>query len=130
MCNSEQYIEDSDEVFIKYAQEALNQLPKLLRDKMMNVSILVQDEPMAYQMENRNSTDVLLGLYEGIPNPFKAHNYNFCLPDKITLFKNNILFISNSRKQNLQSLIKEVVYHEIGHHFGFNEEDLEPFKTV
>lgn len=118
------------ELFIQYAKEALQSLPEILRDKMMNVSILVQDYPSAYQMKNHENDGLMLGLYEGIPNPGKAFLYNFCLPDKITLFRENILHIAYVRDKDLKELIKEVVYHEIGHHFGFSEEDLEPYKTV
>jgi predicted Zn-dependent protease with MMP-like domain len=121
----------TEDPFIVYAQLAIKKLPKDLRDKMVNVSILVQDEPDAYQQKNHDAEHgLILGLYEGIPNPGKAFFYNFCLPDKITLFRNNILKIAAWKQKNLSDLIAEVVYHEIGHHFGFNEEDLESFKTV
>ncbi|MDD4028906.1 MAG: metallopeptidase family protein [Caldisericia bacterium] len=120
-----------DDPFIIYAQLALQKLPKDLREKMINVSILVQDEPFDYQLKNHSQEQgLILGLYEGIPNPGKAFFYNFCLPDKITLFRHNILKIAAWKKKDLRELIAEVVYHEIGHHFGFNEDDLESFKTV
>jgi predicted Zn-dependent protease with MMP-like domain len=122
--------EPSDDVFILYAQLALKKLPKELRDQMINVSILIQDEPSEYQLHNHSQHSLILGLYEGIPNPGKAFLYNFCLPDKITLFRNNIMKIATWKNKNLRELIAEVVYHEIGHHFGFTEEDLDPYKTV
>ena len=45
------------------------------------------------------------------------------MPDKITLFKRNIERISKS-DQDIEEWISKVLIHEIGHYFGFSEEDL------
>jgi len=96
-------------------KEILKNFPKIFRDKLENVEIVIEDEPIAQKF--------LLGLYQGIPLKHRGVWYGNVLPDKITFFKDNIERISHSEEE-LRALIKKVLIHEIGHYFGFDEEAL------
>lgn len=65
----------------------------------------------------------LFGLYEGVPLPKRGQNYAGVLPDKITLFRQPILEYSGNNEQ-LRRIIENVVWHEIAHYFGMNEEEV------
>jgi predicted Zn-dependent protease with MMP-like domain len=96
-------------------REALKGLPKFLRDKMENIDIVIEDEPILQKS--------LLGLYQGVPLKRRGPWYGNVLPDKITLFKDNIERVSRG-EEHMKEWIRKVVVHEIGHHFGFGEEEL------
>jgi predicted Zn-dependent protease with MMP-like domain len=116
----------SEEDFNKFVSNAISELPEKFKEKLKNVSIFIKDNP-----ENNVKQDkITLGLYEGIPNPYKNTNYTFALPDKITLYKNNIEKIAVYRNIRIEDVIKEVLYHEVGHHFGFSEEELSNYNVL
>lgn len=91
------------------------------RDKMENVVVLVAAAPSAAQA--RRFKGSLLGLYEGISLLDRTSHYSGAMPDKITIFKNNI----EARCPGAEELEKEilhVVMHEIAHHFGITDKEL------
>jgi predicted Zn-dependent protease with MMP-like domain len=111
--------------FDSWIEEAISQLPDKFKEELKNVSIVLEDEPTQYQQEN----SMLLGLYQGIPNPYKGPHYTFTMPDKISLYRNNILAIANYRSRSIPEIIAEVLYHEIGHLLGMSEAELDPYKS-
>jgi len=104
------------EEFEKVVKESLKQLPQILRKKLINVEIVIEDEPIAQKS--------LLGLYQGVPLKKRGFWYGNVLPDKITIFKNNIERLTKDDDE-IKKLVYEVLLHEIGHYFGFDEEDLQ-----
>jgi predicted Zn-dependent protease with MMP-like domain len=104
------------EVFEKVVKESLKQLPQILRKKLINVEIVIEDEPIPQKS--------LLGLYQGVPLKKRGFWYGNVLPDKITIFKNNIERLTKDDDE-IKKLVYEVLLHEIGHYFGFDEEDLQ-----
>lgn len=107
--------------FQEYVEEAISSLPPKFKKELKNVAIFVKD----YPEKEVPYGSLLLGLYEGVPNPFKESiGYSFTLPDKITLFAENIKLVAKARNIKINEIIREVLYHEIAHHFGFSEEDL------
>ncbi len=103
------------EKFKKVVRDALKTLPKIFRDKLKNIDIVIEDEPVTQQS--------LLGLYQGVPLKKRGFWYGNVMPDKIILFKNNIERISHSEEE-IEEWVHKVLVHEIGHYFGFNEDDL------
>lgn len=105
--------------FKKLVLEALENLPLRFREKLENVEIVVEENmPRGLIKEG-----TLLGLYRGIPLKKRGIWYNAALPDKITLYKNTIEGICKNETE-IKRRIKDVLYHEIGHHFGLSEEQL------
>ncbi len=119
------------EQFKKLVLEALENLPLRFRKKLENVEIVVEENmprgltktcPPRLTGDKRGGT-VLLGLYRGIPLKKRGVWYNAALPDKITLYKNTIEEMCRNETE-IKRRIKDVLYHEIGHHFGLTEEQL------
>jgi len=105
--------------------EALEALPDFFKQKLENVSVVVEDEPRREQLRKLKSGrgEILLGLYEGIPLMDRNQAYGMVLPDKISLFKKNIESICNTEAQIKEQVI-HIVQHEIAHHFGISDEEL------
>lgn len=103
------------EKFEKLVHEALKNLPKLFRDKLRNIDIVIEDEPVVHKS--------LLGLYQGVPLKRRGFWYGNVMPDKITLFQKNIERLSHNDEE-IKAWVNRVLIHEIGHYFGFSEEKL------
>jgi predicted Zn-dependent protease with MMP-like domain len=63
----------------------------------------------------------LLGLYEGLSLAQRGSNYTASLPDKITLFKNPLLYQSASEEE-FRANVKHTLWHEIAHYYGLDHE--------
>jgi len=110
--------------FEKLVSEAFLELPTWILEKLKNVAIVIEDYPSDFQLKNLESSNkFLLGLYEGVPQIERKY-YNRALPDKITLFYKNFEKECGDNLKILKRKIKEVLKHEIAHHFGFKEEEI------
>lgn len=110
--------------FEKLVREGIDAIPQEHLKMLDNVEIVIEDNPSKEQIEKLKirKNYSLLGLYEGIPKT-ERWGYAQVLPDKITIFKNQIEKMASSEKE-IKQLIKETVWHEIAHHFGMNEESV------
>lgn len=110
--------------FEKLIREALSELPRLFQEKMENVEIVVEDWPTPAQLASVGlpSNSFLFGLYHGVPKT-KRGSYYSALPDKISLFAGPILGVNRTPEQ-VKAHVKQVVRHEIGHHFGMSEKEI------
>jgi len=108
------------ERFAELVREALDNLPAIFRKKLKNVQVVVEEEPIAQES--------LLGLYQGVPFKHRGVWYGNVLPDKITLFKKNIERVSRTEEE-IKDWVNKVLVHEIGHYFGFTDEDLKRINT-
>lgn len=110
--------------FEELVKEGIDLIPQEFLDKIENVAIVVEDEPTPSQRKKLNlRSDVhLFGLYEGV-NLLSRSNYTAVAPDKITIFRNAILYAARS-EEGVRKIIKDTVWHEIAHHFGMNEKEV------
>jgi len=110
--------------FEKLVREGIDTIPQEHLKKLDNVEIVIEDNPTSEQIKKLKlrKNYSLLGLYEGIPKT-ERWGYAQVLPDKITIFKNQIEKIAQSEEE-IKQLVKETVWHEIAHHFGMNEESV------
>jgi predicted Zn-dependent protease with MMP-like domain len=100
--------------FEEMVVEALDGLPPKLGQVMENVAVTVQHEP---------GPRGLLGLYQGVPLTNRSTNYAGVLPDRITIYQQAICAICRSRAEVVEQ-VRRTVIHEIGHHFGLDDERL------
>jgi predicted Zn-dependent protease with MMP-like domain len=107
---------DAYERFEEYARDALDALPRDLREQMSNVEIVVEDEPPGGRP--------LLGLYQGIPLTRRSSFYGGVLPDKITIYRGPLERLYGRDPETLRRQVQRVVLHEIAHHFGISDERL------
>lgn len=114
------------ETFRKSVAKALEDIPAEFREKMENVEVLVEDfadEETLGSLGLRSPWD-LLGLYVGVPITQQSFFSVGYLPERIYLYRRPILRAAG-QPENVTETIREVVIHEIGHHFGFDDEELE-----
>lgn len=112
-------------LFQEKALEALEQIPANFLEHLENVEIIVEDfaNPDILRSLNIDSKWHLLGLYVGHPLTERSFFQTTLLPDRIYLFRLPILQ-SYEGKMNIVEAIRDVMVHEIGHHFGFNDDEL------
>jgi len=114
----------SQEEFEAVVDEALEELPADLADKIHNVDIFVEDYPSTEVQEEMGiSRRGLLGLYTGISQNHRGAFYGNVLPDRIYLYKKNLEAVTHSREE-LKDQIRRTVLHEIGHYFGIDDKRL------
>ncbi|MDA8232592.1 MAG: metallopeptidase family protein [Magnetospirillum sp.] len=109
------------------AQTAFAEIPDELRRHAADVVIRVEefpDEDTERDMELESPFD-LLGLYKGVALPGKIFSETQPAVDMILLYRRPILDYWCETGEDLSGLVKHVLIHEIGHHFGFSDEDME-----
>ena len=111
--------------FQQLVAEAIDSLPKRFRDAMVNMAIVVEDEPTPDQLRQVEvePPDTIYGLYEGIPLPERQWAHGNVLPDKISIFRIPILEDSVD-EDDIVVGIGETLIHEVGHYFGLSEEEI------
>ena len=62
----------------------------------------------------------LLGLYQGVPLTRRGNGYAGALPDRISIYQDNIERAART-VDNIPATVRRVVIHELGHHFGIGE---------
>ena len=113
------------ELFRKNVARAIDEIPEEFREKMENVEILVEDFPDWETMESLglDSEWDLLGLYVGVPLSERSVFAANIMPERIYLYRRPILRAAGGG--SVTHLIREVIIHEVGHHFGFDDRQLE-----
>lgn len=106
------------DVFQRTVQETINTLPPQFKAMLENVVVVI--EPEAPVRRGRRILS-LLGLYEGVPLTEWHREFSGKLPDKITLFQENIERYAES-EDDVSRVIRETLLHEIGHHFGLDHD--------
>jgi len=101
---------------------ACGQLPLIVQHHLQNVAITVEDEALE-ALSGRGGSP--LGLYQGTPLGERGTAYSLVLPDKVTIYRRPLLRACHTRRQ-LRAEIGLTLLHEIGHHFGMEDNEL-PF---
>jgi predicted Zn-dependent protease with MMP-like domain len=105
------------------SNEVLAQLPPELRADAEQVILLVADSPGPEHLEAVAPGFILLGLYQGVPLINRRADTVLLQPDRITLFRGPISARCRTEVE-LKAQIRKTLIHELGHYFGFNEEEL------
>jgi len=112
---------------IAMAESVLATLPAALLRFVSNVVIRVEefpDEETELEMGLESPFD-LLGLYRGIALTDRSNTHPPLTPDEIYLYRRPLLDHWCESEEDLAHLVRHVLIHEIGHHFGFSDEDME-----
>lgn len=106
-------------------EAALRRLPKGVQTYLDNVAIVVEAEPRpVHCISSQDECDEMFGLYHGIPRNSRDGGYSMVVPDQITLFWGPLLRAFGSGPE-LDHQIRVTVLHELGHHLGFDEFQLD-----
>jgi predicted Zn-dependent protease with MMP-like domain len=105
------------------AGEIFRQLPKDFRDLCAGLVIQVDDFPTDEVLETmRAETEFdLLGLFQGVGLPFRSESAPVQMPNMIWLYRRPILDYWAEHDDTLGDIVKHVLVHEIGHHFGLSD---------
>lgn len=108
--------------FERLVAEALDSLPEEIQRAMVNVEVVVADEPSRAQVASLRPGYTLLGLYQGHPLPARR-SYSGVMPDKITIFEGPITRIART-PERIREQVRRTVIHEVAHHFGIGDRRL------
>ena len=108
------------------ARLTLDRLPSPFAESLSDIVLLI--EPVA-DAETARSLGLehpmqLSGLYQGIPLNERSAEHSGTLPERITLYSRPIVEEWRSTRVNLDRLVSHIVIHEVGHHFGFSDDDM------
>ena len=110
------------ERFTGLVARAVDSLPEEFRSRLENVDVVVEEQPTPGQLAEvklkRGMT--LLGLYQGVPLPWRSRSYGLVAPDKITIFQKPIED-KCKHDADIEPEIRRVIQHEIAHHFGIGD---------
>jgi predicted Zn-dependent protease with MMP-like domain len=113
------------------AVDAYARLPQHFRDLCQNLVIQVSDFPtdeVLDQMKAETEFD-LLGLFQGVGLPFLSASSPEVLPNMIWLYRRPILDYWAEHEESLGAIVTHVLVHEIGHHFGLSDADMEAIEA-
>jgi len=116
----------SDQDIDEIARRTLDRLPPPFAESLKDIVLLVDevaDLETARRVGLRHPMQ-LSGLYEGVSLNHRSVNHSGTLPERITLYSRPILAEWRSTGVSLEQLVSHIVIHEVGHHFGFSDDDM------
>lgn len=114
-------------------EEFLAGLPDLYKPYLDNVVIDILDEPSPIDWREvgvdpaQEPDEMLFGLFTGVP--VGEQQFGVREPNRIKVFLNPLLSVSRDSSE-MKQILTDTLLHELAHHFGFSEEDLERFEST
>jgi predicted Zn-dependent protease with MMP-like domain len=108
------------------ARAAIGGLPEPFADHLRHVVLQIDeyaDEALLAEMGIDHPLD-LTGVYEGIPIGQRSVETSGTLPDRIRLFRQPILAEWAEEGEPFEHLVRHILIHEVGHHFGLSDDDM------
>ena len=128
MCEARKFgLPPSAEDLVEMAEQALAAIPARLAAHVQGIGIVVEDMPDDETLEDMEieSPWDLTGLYRGRPMTQRGVGDIITEPDMIFLYREPILLEWVESGVDLSHLVRNVLVHEIAHHFGFSDADIE-----
>jgi predicted Zn-dependent protease with MMP-like domain len=118
-------VRTSRDEFEELVARALDGIPDELARLLDNVAVVVEEEPSTEDLLELGldpEIDDLFGLYQGVPLADRDSAYDG-VPDRVVIYRGPILRACASRREVLRE-VRDTVVHELGHHFGLDEDDM------
>jgi predicted Zn-dependent protease with MMP-like domain len=114
------------------ASEAYRRLPSRFRQLCDGLIIHVEDFPTDDVLRSLRAESEfdLLGLFQGVGLPFQSVSDPMPMPNMIWLYRRPILDYWAEHDESLGAIITHVLVHEIGHHFGLSDDDMEAIEAA
>ena len=122
------------EKFVKLVEEALEGLPTRFRNRIHNVTVLVENVPPeqlprrcsrnAGILDSDDAENLVLAIFEGVATTRKSVFDLPTGPDRIVLYQKNIEAVCSSEDE-IRKEIRLTIVHKLGHYFGMTEAQLE-----
>ena len=122
------------ERFDRALEAILAELPEDVHALLRDIPIVVDDEPSRALLREMGTPCApgepadLCGLHSGVPLSARSVSDPALLPDQIQLFRGPILRLadeSDPSDDELKTQVRITLLHELGHHFGFDEDELD-----
>ena len=112
--------------FARYVEQAIAELPEPFASHVEQITIEIKDRPTRQQLRSvgLDPDELLFGLYQGVSLPDRSVEHSGVLPDRILIFQEDHEIACDSPDELVEE-IRKTVLHEIGHHFGMDEDDLD-----
>ena len=113
------------------ASDVYRRLPHRFRKLCTDLVIQVDDFPTEEVLDHMGAESEfdLLGLFQGVGLPFRAESDPIQMPNMIWLYRRPILDYWAEHDETLGDVVKHVLVHEIGHHFGLSDADMEAIEA-
>ncbi|MFQ5349676.1 MAG: metallopeptidase family protein [Thermoanaerobaculia bacterium] len=111
--------------FERLVARALDSLPEQFAELLENVAVVIEAEPTDEELESVGldpRRDELFGLYQGVPLSERDSFYGE-LPDRVVIYRGPIERCCPTPGE-IRREVRDTVVHELGHHFGLDEEDM------
>ncbi|OGW34272.1 MAG: hypothetical protein A2010_00105 [Nitrospirae bacterium GWD2_57_9] len=110
--------------FEKLVQNSLRRLPRRFKQKIKNITVEVEDAPSREILRDMGiEQGTLFGLYQGVPLTEREWNFGNVLPDRIVIYQRPIEEEAQSPEE-IEEIVLETVIHEVGHYFGFSDDEM------
>lgn len=114
------------------ATDAFARLPETFRALCEGVVVHVEDyatEEVLDDMGIESELD-LMGLFQGVGLPFRSASAPAQMPNMVWLYRIPMLLYWAEHEETLGTVVTHVLVHEIGHHFGLSDEDMEAIEAA
>ena len=108
------------------ARRTIERLPSPFADSLGDVVLMIEpvaDAETARQLGLSHPMQ-LSGLYQGVSLNHQSVQQSGMLPERITLYSRPLVEEWRSTRFSLEQIVAHVVIHEVGHHFGFSDDDM------
>jgi predicted Zn-dependent protease with MMP-like domain len=108
------------------ARRTLDRLPSPFCESLGDIVLLVEPVTDAETARGLGLSHPmqLSGLYQGVPLNHQSVSQSGTLPERITLYSRPIIAEWQSTRFSLEQIVSHIVIHEVGHHFGFSDDDM------
>jgi len=108
------------------ARRTLDRLPSPFAESLGDIILRIEPvaDPDTARSVGLSHPMQLSGLYEGISLNHQSVSHSGTLPERITLYSRPIVAEWRSTGVSLEQLVSHIVIHEVGHHFGFSDDDM------
>jgi predicted Zn-dependent protease with MMP-like domain len=108
------------------ARETLRRLPSPFAESLGDIVLVVEEvaDPDTARRVGLAHPMQLSGLYEGVSLNRQSVQQSGTLPERITLYVRPIMTEWRSSSFSLEQLVSHILIHEVGHHFGFSDDDM------
>lgn len=105
---------------------ALDDLPQQFAKRLKNIAVIVEARP-SDDVARELGPDIL-GLYQGASEMEQSPMAPYELPEVIVIYQHNIEAVCITDEEILEEVRKTVI-HEVGHHFGLSDEQMEAWEA-
>jgi predicted Zn-dependent protease with MMP-like domain len=118
--------------FGKQIEHLLANLPADYADRLQNLVFLVEEwaDAETLALVGFEASEELLGYFDGIPLTERSFDMVQTGPARIILYRGAIIEEARVSGLPIRRVIRETLWHEIAHYFGFTEEDMDRIEEI